>query len=531
MSATVPVVAVRGSTGISLNYGPPGYDLVVAFTRDDSKSCKTMTFSKDGRYFAWINGYMVKIVSTSTWKVLAEINRPKVSNIDFSPKGTYFVTWEPFIGNPNQTGNPNLHIWKSESGELVRAFVHKKQTGWEPQWSADEKICARLLNNDVLFYEDSNFEASVHKLSVAKVASFSLSPGTSPLYVLCYLPGNPSQPGFGRLFQYPKFDSSSSLANKSFFQADTVDMLWNNRGTEVLLMTSTDVDKTGASYYGKQTLHFISTKGETAMVMLGKMSICNFLNSPALLIFGGFGNLRGGIELWDTTNRKIISQVDAPDTTLLRWSPDGEHFVTATTAPRLREENGFKIWHYSGALLYERPWNKQEELWEVAWQTVPPGTFKEPSISSKPVEGIQPSHPQASKQAYRPPSARGKDGRYTVHDGNDVPAMSKNVLKLKKKRENKKAKKEQAPDIPNSPQTQNYAANHHPAVSATNGLGDSEVTDDPEKLKKIKKIRSKLNEITKLKEQQAAGRQLELNQVEKIKKEEELMKELNGLVL
>lgn len=70
------------------------------------------------------------------------------------------------------------------------------------------------------------------------------------------------------------------------------------------------------------------------------MSICNFLNSPALLIFGGFGNLRGGIELWDTTNRKIISQVDAPDTTLLRWSPDGEHFVTATTAPRLREENG-----------------------------------------------------------------------------------------------------------------------------------------------------------------------------------------------
>lgn len=46
-------------------------------------------------------------------------------------------------------------------------------------------------------------------------------------------------------------------------------MFWNNRGTEVLLMTSTDIDKTGASYYGKQTLHFISTKGDTAMVLLG----------------------------------------------------------------------------------------------------------------------------------------------------------------------------------------------------------------------------------------------------------------------
>lgn len=49
---------VRGSTGISLNYGPPGYDLVTAFTRDDSKGCKTMLFSPDGRYFAWVNGYV-----------------------------------------------------------------------------------------------------------------------------------------------------------------------------------------------------------------------------------------------------------------------------------------------------------------------------------------------------------------------------------------------------------------------------------------------------------------------------------------
>lgn len=54
------------------------------------------------------------------------------------------------------------------------------------------------------------------------------------------------------------------------FQADKVDMFWNKRGTGVLLMTSTEVDKSGSSYYGKQALHFISTKGETAMVLLSK---------------------------------------------------------------------------------------------------------------------------------------------------------------------------------------------------------------------------------------------------------------------
>jgi len=31
---------------------------------------------------------------------------------------------------------------------------------------------------------------------------------------------------------------------------------------------STEVDKSGASYYGEQTLHFLSAAGETAVVQL-----------------------------------------------------------------------------------------------------------------------------------------------------------------------------------------------------------------------------------------------------------------------
>lgn len=41
-------------------------------------------------------------------------------------------------------------------------------------------------------------------------------------------------------------------------------------GTDVLVLTTTDVDKSGASYYGEQTLQFISTSGESGMVQLGK---------------------------------------------------------------------------------------------------------------------------------------------------------------------------------------------------------------------------------------------------------------------
>lgn len=36
------------------------------------------------------------------------------------------------------------------------------------------------------------------------------------------------------------------------------------------MTASTEVDKTGASYYGEQTLHYLAVNGETAVVQLGK---------------------------------------------------------------------------------------------------------------------------------------------------------------------------------------------------------------------------------------------------------------------
>lgn len=87
-----------------------------------------------------------------------------------------------------------------------------------------------------------------------------------------------------------------------------------------------------------------------------------------ILLLGGFGNLRGNIELWDAANHKQIGSCEAPDTTFLQWAEDGEHFLTATTSPRLRISNGYKIWHYTGALLYEKAVPEKEELYDVFWK-------------------------------------------------------------------------------------------------------------------------------------------------------------------
>lgn len=141
-----------------------------------------------------------------------------------------------------------------------------------------------------------------------------------------------------------------------------------------------------------------------------------------ILLLGGFGNLRGQIETWDAVNRKLIGKCDAPDTTHLEWSPEGTHFLTATTAPRLRIGNGYKIWHYSGALQFEKSAETNEELYEICWQRIAKGVFKDPVISTEKVEGIVSSQPQASKQVYRPPSARNRPAvSFKLHDDEEQP--------------------------------------------------------------------------------------------------------------
>ncbi|CAH1183593.1 unnamed protein product [Phaedon cochleariae] len=562
-------IAVRSSSGIELLLGPPNYGYEQEFTTVQTKSCRTMLFSPDGQYLAYVIEQTLKVLRTDTWVDVAVINNVKAYHLAFSPKGSFLMSWEPFtVNNANPQGSPNLKIYKSENGELVKTFVHKKQGNWEPQWSADEKLFSRVVNVDVVFYEDLNFERIVARINCYKVASYKLSPNLGTYFLLCHTPGSPGQPSFGRLFKYPSFEATQALANKSFFQADKVDFIWNSKGNNALLMTSTEVDKTGGSYYGKQGLYFIGLNGQTAMVTLSKegpiysvewspknhefcvvygfmpakATIFNLKCEPVfelgtgaknsiyynphgnILLLAGFGNLRGQIDVWDAVSKKKVANCDAPDTTLLHWAADGEHFLTATTAPRLRIGNGYKIWHYSGSLLFERP-SKQEELYDVQWKNYPKFTYQEPTIKTEKVEGIAPSQPQASTQAYRPPSARNRpEKKFSLYDDDDSNQQtgkestpSKIALKQKKKREAKKAKKLE--DV-------NEGESKEPPVVSSIKI---ELTGDPELDRKMKAIKKKLDAIEKLKHQQAQGKSLEVNQIEKIKGEADLLQELENL--
>jgi len=638
-------LAVRGSQGLYMMSAPNpaqfkpdagkvgGGDDGSGFPRDPSSNCKVMSFSPvDGQKFAWsdggTNGVRIASWKAGKWEVTARLeNSSRTTFIRWSPSAKILVTWEVLAKNLEEN---NVRLWDAESGKILHSFQHRKSEGWCPQWTTDEKVCCvRAPNGEIVFYQDNQFSAGPlqSRLSLKGLDSYFLSPkadnNTGGGRLSVYVPGQKGGPGFCKLFVSPKFNAESdAVAVKSFMNADRMEAKWSGvDGKSVLILAQAEVDKTGASYYGKTQLCYANVDGDTCMVPLGKEgpvysvewapnvkpvlfavvygympakatlynkkceSVFEYGTGPRnmvlfnplgnLLLLGGFGNLRGNMEIWDVSGKKKAAQFEANDTTDVRWSPDGQYLMTSTCAPRLRAGNGFKIWHYSSTLFHETvvqntrtnsstgtpagatPGGENgqqqreliaapsvDELWEVSWQPSAPGTHPTsfPIVARPIAGGVESKTPTASKQAYRPPGARnrpsdappGSVGSNGVYKTAKTPVgispkgpppgaadnagggeLSKSALKNKKRKEAKKVA-EKGPAVSNA----NSSAPPSGAPSSGGGL---------DKEKEIRKLQKKLDDIAKLKAKKAAGENLEVNQVQKIDKEAELVAEMKKL--
>lgn len=133
-----------------------------------------------------------------------------------------------------------------------------------------------------------------------------------------------------------------------------------------------------------------------------------------LLFLAGFGNLAGKIDVFDRRTLNKICTIDAPNTSYCSWSPDGRFLLTATLSPRLRVDNGIKIWHASGPLVHMQA---IEELYQASWRPTPvdqtppfgPALLPAPQPSPSVLSAALTSKPVSAKPAgaYRPPGARG----------------------------------------------------------------------------------------------------------------------------
>jgi translation initiation factor 2A len=251
---------------------------------------------------------------------------------------------------------------------------------------------------------------------------------------------------------------NSPISQKTFFKGDKVQLKWNKQGSSLLVLAQTDVDKSGKSYYGETTLYLLSTSGAfdarvsldkegpihdvswspnsrefgvvygympakatifnhravaTHSFPLGPRNTITFSPTGRFVLVAGFGNLAGQIDIYDLEKdfRKVTT-IESGNPSVCEWSPDSRYIMTATTSPRLRVDNGVKLWHVSGPLMYNED---MVELYSVLWRPVAPESI----AGGDPLSPVPTPHSSATAYlgtvktpskpagAYRPPGARG----------------------------------------------------------------------------------------------------------------------------
>ncbi|KAK6865384.1 hypothetical protein PG995_001912 [Apiospora arundinis] len=433
--------AYRTQKAIGVTDAAPVYAPLPGFTKPEG-NLRCCVYSLCGRYIAWATTDTVAIVDASSAQVLATISVVNVFEVAFSPRGSFFSTWERPGKDESGDATKNLKIWRTiedvpegSQKEPIGKFVQKSPTGWNLQYTSDEKFCARSVTNEVQFFQSHDFSTVWNKLRVEGLTDFALAPGQSH-NVAVFVPERKGMPAAVKVFNVPQFNTP--ISQKTFFKGDKVQLKWNSLGTSLIVLAQTDVDKSNKSYYGETNLYLLSSNGtidtritldkegpihdvewsptgkEFGVIygyMPAKTTIFNFravamhsfaigprntiIFSPTgrFVLVAGFGNLAGQIDVYDLEkDYRKITTIESGNPSVCQWSPDSRYILTATTSPRLRVDNGIKLWHVGGTLMYNED---MVELYTVAMRPTLPENLSTSDPLTPPVG------------AYRPPGARG----------------------------------------------------------------------------------------------------------------------------
>jgi len=128
----------------------------------------------------------ITVVDASVGHVITSLPAQNVYELGFSPRGTFVITWQRPSKDDNGDAIKNLKVWRvveggphtgEEEQHVVGRFVQKSQTGWNLQYTYDEKYCARVVTNEVQFYQSEDLGTVWNKLRVEGVTDFAVSPG------------------------------------------------------------------------------------------------------------------------------------------------------------------------------------------------------------------------------------------------------------------------------------------------------------------------------------------------------------------
>jgi len=424
-----------------------------------AKDPKGFSYGPDGRYVAVKTPTHVSILSTENMQEVSELKMAWITHLTISPKSNFVATWTP----ADRAGGPdveNLVLWDLKTGEKLAGWHLNRKPSWPLiQWSFDEMITGVMQQiGKVNFYVGLEYKNAVQTITHAGLTQFFMGPG-KVTNIGVFVPDKSTTPGSVSVFEYPKL--GKEIMQKVSFFADSIEVLWNEKGDGMLLLVTKDVD--ADNYYGKKGLFFINvgTKffsrvtdeychdvqwnpnstefaciygampypkvslfnmkcTKTADLVNGEEARNKLLYDPygRILCVGGFGSLNGDMDFWDLTkpDLKKVGRANAFSASHQEWCPDSKHFMACVVSPRMKMDNGIKVFTYNGELVHEE---KIPELYQVNWRPFLKGSFPQKEIEAPKKQVAEPAkyrHPHAAAASSGAIDSRGRGGgpvRYT----------------------------------------------------------------------------------------------------------------------
>lgn len=373
-------------------------------------------WSSDGSLFASVCDEGCRIFDVANkYKQVLEIPRVQpdvegrlggVRNLSISPLGSFIVIYEKW-----EPGHDNVHVWDmrpEHSGERLHDCLLKHYASGDLPvemvvWTFDESTCLELVPEKGIRIRAGDLrdgeDAKMTFLPEKNASTFRVSPTATndACYVSCYVPEADGMVARVVVYHLSNLALPTIQVNLPPSIKDCK-MLWNAEGSALLVLASSDVDPTGASYFGTTYLYWLRADGKARtsevygakhglvndvqwsptknefMVIVGMLPATTRLHDGKtgkevstygesrrntlswnpfgrFVAVGGFGTLPGDIDFFDRSCEETVASLRAELPVHYSWAPDGRHFLVACVAPRMNEGNQITIYTYSGEKL------------------------------------------------------------------------------------------------------------------------------------------------------------------------------------
>lgn len=246
-------------------------------------------YSPDGSIVVYT--YEKKVMSihnTATGSQLYTLPIGDAEYVEFSPKGTFLVTWSrPTKGSataPASGDSGNFRVWNADTGSLVTAYSLKVYKAQSIQWTANEEYCFRLVTNEIQIFTGNSLTVPIDKVYHKGLTQFQVTSTVMPyVSVAAFNPESGGKPARVTLFRFNPKDASTAVAatageaektdkstcvegpvsSRTIFAASEAKLMWNAPGTALLVYAQADTDAT--SYYGATGLFLLQAHTDAAI--------------------------------------------------------------------------------------------------------------------------------------------------------------------------------------------------------------------------------------------------------------------------